>query len=531
MTAMTVLQLTDNPVAVSSRMQKTPQLHSHLSVASNGVHLGGARQDGPSSSWGDEPPPHKKLLRTLGDKGAGMCPNPFLDQISGWPEHRSQLHHQPSTQCRAETTGAPIKGAVDHLAGAGVTGPFTETQQQLHVGAESQLKRLGIRQLQELLGMGRNPKQPRKHQLQDRQLDPTLPTTSIITSNTCHVSLPQSRQHASFSPLLQPSILTAAVAGPSTFAGQLPARHSLSSPQTALWSQPEALRAFTSQHATLTGMPRTHTLPAGELPQDCSEALQPQLAALLRPFQTALQGTRDTAARQPSGQPLGLTHPKQLSHGLLPRCSLPSASAVQSIGLASTEGLDSCSNRSSNPSSNKGVAIGACQSQAALTLLPQASLDTPSSPHKQLSQGKSPSMTGPFRSNRWRNLPNQAVAPPSSNALSGTDPASNRPFLQGQSLQGQSLQCQSVPAISSIASNFLHESQWFEGPEAIRQAALMLNAQLARIDKQVLEHVVPHCGQQGTGAPGLPDASIIQTQVFATCQHGGQSGIQPHAGP
>lgn len=521
---MSVLQPKDNLATVSSKMQKPPQLQSHLSVASNGAHLSGARQDGPSSSWGDNPPPNKRLLCTLGDKGSVMCPNPFLDQLtgrSGQLEQRSQLRHQPSTQCPAQTTSAPIPATLDNLAGAGLIGSFTESQQQLqpqHVGAESQLKRLGIRQLQELLGMGRNLKQPRKHQLQDRQLDPTIPTTSIITSTTSRVLLPQSRQHASFSPLLQPSILTPAVAGPSTVAafGQLEIHHSLSGSQTALRSQPKAVGAFTSQHASLTGMPRTHMLPAGELPQDCSEALQPQLAAWLRPFQTALKSSKDTAARQPSGQARGLKPPEPWSHEQFPGChsssSLPSASALQSIGLASTEGLDSGSKRS-GPSSSKGVVIGACQSQAALTLLPQASLDRPSSPHEQLSQGKSPSVAGPPRPNRWRNLPNQAVAPPFSNVLSGTAPASNRPFLQGQSLQ-----CQPAPAISSIADSSLHESQWFEGPEAVRQAALMLNAQLARIDKQVLEHVVPHCGLQGMGAPGLADASLTQTQVFATCQ-------------
>lgn len=519
MTAMPVLQLKDNPAAVSSRVQKPPQLQSHLSVASNGVHLGGAKQAGPSSSWGVEPPPNKKLLCTLGDQGSVMCPNPFLDQItggSGQLEHRCQLHHQPSTQRQAETTGAPTTAAVvDHLAGAGLIGSSTESQQQLqsqHVGAESQLKRLGIRQLQELLGMGRNQKQPRKHQLQDTQLDSTLPTTSVITGTTSHVLLPPKRQHASFSPLLQPSILAAAAAGPFTWAasGQLPIRHSLSGSQTALQSQPDALGAFISQHASLTGMPRTHMLLADELPQDCSEALQLQLAVLLRPFETAVQRTMDTAAKQPSGQPRGLKALKQLSHDPF---SLPLAPGLQSIGLASKERLDSGCKRSS-PSSSKGVLIGACQSQAASTLLPQASLDMPSSPHEQLSQGKRPYMAGPLRPSRRRNLPNQVIAPPSSNVLSGTIPASNRPLLQGPSLQ-----CQPVPAISSIASRYLHESQWFEGPEAIRQAALMLNAQLARIDKQVLEHVVPHCGLEGTGAPGRSDASHIQTQVPATCQH------------
>ena len=447
-----------------------------------------------------------------------MRPNPFLHQAtlqSSQADHRLQVHQPPaSSQCQGEATSVPMSsGAADNVTGAALLGSSSQPHHQLqsqHAGSEVSLQRLGIRQLQELLGMntlGKNHNQPRKDQLHDGVGTITM-ATSRTTSSASRL-LPQKRPHADTSPLLQPSIPAAAFAGfPTTpVSAQLPVRHSLADSQTTLWSQPEALGSFRSQRASLTGMLHTHTVSACGLPQDCGQSLLQQQPAFLRPFQTALQGPRDTAARQTSGQtPRAnpFTQSSEPASGCPLSRPLLCGPRWQGSSLASTEIDSSCKLRSST--SSKGLLMGVSESQAALRSLPQDALDMSISPHEKLSQ-RSTCMSGPVRQNCWRNFPSQAAALSSFSAPADTG---NVPGSSRLSLQGQALQRQSASAISSIASTSCAGMQWFEGPEAMRKTALMLNAQLAQIDKQVLEQIVPRCGQQG--GPGLSDASI-QKQV------------------
>ena len=439
-TFLTDLQQTDSFGAVSSRLQMPLQLQSHLAAASDDVRSSGAKHDTPHSSWGDAlPPKHKHLLGGLDHRDSVMCPNPFLHCRAGQSDqsqHKSQLH-QPAApkQHLSETTSVPASGAAGYLTGAGLLGSASQTHHQLqsaHARVQPPLERLGIQQLQELLGMGvlsKKPQQPRKTHLHDGQGNTALPTSKML--------LPQKRQP------LQHSFPAAAFAdhSTSTAPGQLPGCHSLSESQSALWSQATAMGAFTSQRASLTGM-HTHRMSASGLPQERSEALPQPQTAFLRPFQTALHGA-------PTSSQAVATLPHQMSPH---RLDLVSSS-------------------------------------------------------EQLSPGTGPSMTVPLRPNRWHNLPTQA----SSTDLSpGTVPGLNRAPLQSQPLQSKHL----PSALSSIQSNSVEEPQWFEGPEAMRKAALVLNAQLAHIDKQVLEHIVPRCGHESKGGHGCTGAHIIQTQVL-----------------
>ena len=488
MTVLIGVQQMDNLGAASSKLQRPLQLQSHLTAASNDMDY----------------------------KESAMSPNPFLEAArqSSQTEHTAQIH-QPagSNQCQGEGASLPMSSsAVDNLIGSS-TQPHHQLQLQ-HVGDKAPLQRLEICQLQELLGMntlGKHLNQSRRDQLHDGQCATTIATSSTRSSTSR--LLPQKRSHASVSPLLQSSGPAAAFAGVSTTpaSGQLPMHHSLADSQTALWPQPEALGAFRSQRASLTSMLSTHLMSACGPSQDCGRSLQQQ-TAFLRPFQTALHGPTDTAARQTSGQnPRAnpFTQTSEPAIGCPLSLSLSCGLGWQGRSLASTE-VDSGSKLSSSTSS-KGLLMGVCQSQVASTSFHQDALDTSVRPHEQLSQRKSPCMSGPLRPNRWRNLPSQAAAPPSSNASSDTLPGSSRLCLQGQGLQ-----CQHSFVNPMTNSNVGGEAQWFKGPEAMRKAALMLNAQLAHIDKQVLEHVVPRCGQQGKGGPGLSDASVIQTQVLLT---------------
>ena len=493
MTVLIDVQQMDNLEAVTSRLPKPLQLQSHLTAASN----------------------------VLDCQDSAVCPNPFLHQAarqSSQIEHRLQTQ-QPAVakQCQEEATSVFMSSnTVDNLTDAVLLGSSAQPHHQLqpqHAGGEAPLQRLGIRQLQELLGM--NTLGKNLNQLHDGQCT-TTNATSSTTSMTSRL-LPQKRPHANICPLLHPSIPAAAFAAPSNApaSGQHPMRHSLADTQTALWSQLEAPGAFRSQRASLTSMLSTHAASACELPQGCGQPLPQQQTVFLRPFQIALQAPRDTAARPTSGQnPRAnfFTQSSEPASGRPLSFSLPSGPQWQGSSFASTE-VGSNSKLSSSTSST-GLLVGACQSQAASTTLPQDALDMSISPCEKLSQ-RSSCMFEPLRPNRWHNLASQAVAPPSSSHTpSDTVPGSSR-----LTLQDRGLQCQPACAISSMTSTFCAKSQWFEGPDAMHEAALMLNAQLAHIDKQVLEHVVPHCGQQGNRGPGPSDTSIIQAQVSPTCCH------------
>jgi len=50
-------------------------------------------------------------------------------------------------------------------------------------------------------------------------------------------------------------------------------------------------------------------------------------------------------------------------------------------------------------------------------------------------------------------------------------------------------------------------------PDAMRKAALVLCAQLAQIDKQVLEHIMPQCGHHVRADPQQPGSCSIAQQV------------------
>ena len=254
------VQQMDNLGAASSRLPKLLQLQSHLTAASNAVDY----------------------------KDSAMCPNPFLHEASrqsSQAEHSLQRHQPPvSNQCQGEATSVSMLSG--DKAGAVSLGSSSQPLHQLrpqHADCEAPLQRLGIRQLQELLGMKSLGKS--LHQQHDGQCATKIATSST-TSSTSSL-LPQKRPHASVSALLQPSVPAAAFAGLSSApaSGQLLVRPSLTDSQTALWTQPEALEALRSQRASLTGMLRTQSTS-----QSCGQSPQQQQTAFLRPFQTALQG-------------------------------------------------------------------------------------------------------------------------------------------------------------------------------------------------------------------------------------------------
>ena len=52
-------------------------------------------------------------------------------------------------------------------------------------------------------------------------------------------------------------------------------------------------------------------------------------------------------------------------------------------------------------------------------------------------------------------------------------------------------------------------------PDSMRKAALVLNSQLAHVDKQVLEHIVPRCGHAGRADSNQSDGYIVAQQVHS----------------
>lgn len=487
------------------------ELHSHVTATGPGVCLPGGAHDSSHSSWGDSPASHKKPLCSIDYSDPAMYPDTFLchggPSLSGQTsEHESQWNLPVAAKPHlAQTASASTSSAIEYHTGASLLGPASPPQQQhqqQRAGDPPALERLGIRELQQLLGMSvpsKDMNPPRKQQLHDRQWD-----AAPATGNMSRTLLPQKRQHASFSPQLYPCVSAAMLAGKSALTGfrQPSAPYLPADSQSTPWPQPTSLGAVTSQHASSTGM-HAHAASAHVLLQHQGAFLQP-----VQPNQNALQGARDAAARRPSGLPSRYTWDGQSVHESRPEpspsFSLPFGPVSQSSSLTSAEGVDS-SSRLSGPPPSKARLLAACSNQAASALSNQTSLHRPTllaSSSEQLSQGGNPSMGGPLRPNPWLSLANRASAPSLHEASPAAGACPSRSSLQGTGL----------PTLSSVGSSS-DDVQRCQGPDAMHNAAQVLNTQLALIDKQVLEHIVPCCGQQGKGGSKLSDAYNIQKQV------------------
>lgn len=439
------------------------------------------------------------------------------------PENALQWNQTAaSTQHTAQTASVPASGVVDYRAGASLQGPVTHQQLQSAHGASDPplLERLGIRQLQQLLGMNipsRDVNCPGKHQLLDGQWDAVPPA-----GNVPRTLLPQKRQHATSPSQLLPSSINGVSAtdftGNTTLTGsrQPAARHSFCDSQSSPWPQARTVDDFNSLQASVAGV-RAHAVSACGQQQFGREPLLRHQATFQQPIQAALQAVRNPAVIWPSGQTLRdtLHGGKQSLHKPPLECptsfALPFRPVSQSSSLASTEAVDS-SFKLCGPTPSKAMLLAPCPSQAVLPLSNQTSPHRPTllaSSNEQLSQGSNnASMGDPLRPNPWLNLPTRALAPPLSEAPPAPAPGLSRPSLQGPALL----------SLSSIESNSTDgEPGRCEGPDATRKAALVLNAQLALLDKQVLNHVVPRGGTQSQGLSKLSDGLNIQKQVLLAC--------------
>ena len=493
---------------------ESAELQSHLTAASDSLRLIEAMQGDPNSSWGDNPPHKKRHLRSLDDSQSCTYPASFLHQAGRQqPQtaHSLQLPAPPAPRrLLAEVQSAPASGALDYLTG--MSQPASANQlhhqlQQQHAIGELGLERLGVSQLQELLGMGSAGKEVLDQQ-DGNQLPASMSGNSLFKSSLSRVSLPQDCQQGRSSPQVQPTGSAGLPVSPCVLTST---EHShlhqpFGKPFSGRQPQPMVQNAFSSHLTTFSSAPSHAASPFG-LPQGSRDSLLQQRPATALPLKTAT----DVASRVPVALPSRETPAHQL-----PFQPQPEASGALSLpfrGLPQSH-LHATSNVASNyrlsgPSSSQAGG----HSQALSALSHQTAVGSAHKPgsamslSEQLSQGLRPPASAKHA--QWQNLPQRVPM------LSPFDtPPEPAPGPTGTPLQKPLLQTQSPSDSVGTKGNSAAHTQWFDEPGAMRQAALVLNSQLAQVDKQVLEHIVPRCGHQGKGGSGITDAYVIQTQVL-----------------
>ena len=505
------LQHKSGYTAANATAHQSAELQSHVTAASDSLRLIEAMQDDPNSSWGEDPPPSKKHLRSLDDSRSCTYPATFLHDVGRQQTHTAQSLHLPSPAASsrhlAEARSAPASGALDYLIGMSQPASAQQLQHQLqqqHAIGKLGLERLGVSQLQELLGLGSAGRE--LDQQGRNQLPPSMLDKSLFNSDVSQVSLPEDRQQSRVSPQLQPtSSLATPVSHPIHTATEQSRLHDpVERPHSELRPQPMVQNAFSS-HLTAFSNSLSHAASPFGLPQGVSESLLQQGSATALPLQPAtdaasrvpfIQSSRDMPAHQLPFQP----QPEASSS-----ISLPFRGLSQSH-LHAISNVDSNSRLSGLPTSQAG---GHSQGLSALSIQTAAgSAYKPGSAlSKQLSQGVRPSASAKLP--QWQTLPQRVTMPSPFDT-----PPEPAPGPTGAPLQNYPLQPLSPSESVGFEHNSAAGSQWFEEPGAMRKAALLLNAQLAQVDKQVLEHIVPRCGHQGKGGPGITDAYVIQTQVL-----------------
>ena len=511
-------------------------LQSQLTAASNSLRLIETMQVDPHSSWGDHPPPSKKHLRSLDDTRSCTYPCAFL-QHTGVPHAggsdppltaiNSLRLQSPSAPTRhlPETQSAPASGALDYLTGMGQAPSAVRLHHQLqeqHAASELGLERTGVSQLQRPLGMGSAC----------QELDPSS-TEDLSGStydrpqaqNNCRMSLPQHRHHSSIATQLHPAVSPAASKGaPSQDAfeqASLPfAADAFEKPQPA-YRQPSSPfpmdvfdKALADRQQPLVQNVVGVDLTAFANMSSCkaSPGLHKELKeATLRQqsdFPLSLRKDPDAASTLPFSQSSREAVTHQSHFQIQPEASslFPVAFSRVSQGNVNTSELSSPrTSQTGFMDAHRHPGLPARSHQTA------AYKPTPaSSPSKTLLSVSGPVTSAMPGSNQWRNLP-QRVAMPSPFDM----PLEAVPNPSRASPREDAPQSQAAPdaAVRLHCGSAAEQTQWFDKPGAMRKAALVLNAQLAQVDKQVLEHIVPRCGHQGKGAAGSDDAYIIQTQV------------------
>ena len=515
-------------------VKRSPELQHHLADASHSLRMIEDMHQGSNSKWmADEQPPRPNPFpHHLHDSKSCTYSTAFLHSAPGalgqasTSPHLQQLQpplppkqrSPPSNRFLTQTHSAPATGAVDYLTGlrvAGASAHLPPARQPAFDGVSPE--GLDGNQLADFVGLSKSANtfgQLSEHRSHQHALDSGLPTCSFPPSG-----FQQSCQQGSFSSQLPGSFSTASSMGQSsqtafTQSGSFAVPRSLARPRAMVQN------AFTSQPGLSSGLRSRPQSPFGMSPglspEPSEVLLQPQsafnlplqssLAAALRKLPRAPAGQRqmDPAAHQasPYGQPEASSAPS------LPFRSTPYGSNNAMLGTSpnlpetlpsEATSMDICSSQGLSAPSRQPATL---RRRASAGVSEQASHDQAQPPL---------SWCGEF--GQQDILPSGTTAP-SPYAPNTADPTPGASQGQPQSL-GLHQETLHPNGMTEDTHNSGTSADLQAEPDSMRKAALVLNAQLAKIDKQVLEHIVPRCGHAGRADSHQSECYIVAQQVHS----------------
>lgn len=498
-------------------------MHNRLIAASTSLPASDPMQQGINSSWlasNDRPPlaptsSHRILDDSKSCTYPGAYMNPAVSAPSSSGAFQAQQLHQAQQNSSsapprnlAETRSAPPTAALDYLTGFGL-GSATEDLHRLRQQTDDSLTANQTRfddRLADYMARSRPSSGFGNH-------SPGGAYDSSITWPGSLSSQAHQQHRSQFSPQLQHSLSMSSNSHPGRLAlGESMPSNAFSMSRTR--PQPMVQNAFTQPGLQLGSRSRLPS-PFGFPPTPNEGLLQDQPA-----FNLSVPSQHKPIAqpaRAPASHALAHQQPLNSSRMSLPFAMLSRGEHIGASGslLGETAAMDVC--QRSSPSAAVQASPGAKRRSSAMSL------------SEQVSQGFALQPQGRTAGRPWRRLPSRASAP-SPFATTKFDSSSGQdldlPPFRGH-FQAQPPQLQRQPSHEPLHPNGLSTTEvdddmpdaspWFSQPDAMREAALALNVQLAQIDKQVLERIVPLCGHATGTAPEQSDSHIIVQQVCTLC--------------
>ncbi|DBA68383.1 TPA: hypothetical protein ACH3X2_013687 [Trebouxia sp. C0005] len=488
----------------------SPKLQNELAAASHSLSLIEDMHSGNNNQWPAEarPPGAAASQRNLDDSRSCTYPGAYMQPASvplGHADISPQLQQQlpplpqrrsnPPKRVLAQTQSAPPTGSLEYLTG----GASTHLRQPAANGLFSD--GLTGNQLADYVGLSRSAN--------------TFGQRSGPTSSQPGSGVQQPCQRSSHSPQLQGSFSPASSVGLSSQTA-FEQSASFAMPRSFGRPQPMVQNAFASYQGLSSGL---HSRPQspfgmslGMCPQSSSDRLPQPKPAFPLTLQSSLQAAYDQLPKPLQGQDQKEPAAYHASPFGQPDSSSAFPMPFRSSPYGSNVTMGSSSHQNEGPAPSEATSMDICQSQGLSAASDQpanvrhhASAASGEKAVHALAQPPLP-FSGTF--SRRQNLA------PSPVAVSKPDPSPQPSLGASQSMGHHPEALQSQDLIEDCSRNGISaEVQQCSEPDAMRKAALALNAQLAQIDKQVLEHIMPRCGHHVRADPHQPGSCSIAQQV------------------
>ena len=489
----------------------SPKLQNQLAAASHSLSLIEDMHPGSNNQWPPEgrSPGATAFQRNLDDSRSCTYPSAYMQpasvplghadtslqlqqQLPPLPQRRSQ----PPNRFLAQTQSAPPTGSLDYLTG----GASTHFRQPAANGLSAD--GLDGNQLADYIGLSRSAN--------------TFGQRSGPTSSHPGSGFQQSCQRSSHSPQLQGSFSPASSVGLSSQTAFVQSG-SFAMPRSSGRPQPMVQNAFASHQGLASGLHSRPQSPFGMSLGMCPEASsdrppQPKSAFPLT-LQSSLQAALDQLPKPLQGQGQKEPAAYHASPFGQPEGSSAFPMPFRSSPYGSNVTMGNSSHLNEGPAPGEATSMDICQSQGLsaasnqpATVRPRASSASGEKTVHELAQPRLP-FSGSF--SQWQNLA------PSPFAVSKPDISSQPSLGASQSMGHHPVALHAQMLVENCSRNGTSaEVQRCSEPDAMRKAALALNAQLAQIDKQVLEHIMPRCGHHVRADPQQPASCSIAQQVL-----------------